>query len=33
MRDSKFKMEDGILNRGPTKGTYCVQYINENYFD
>ena len=32
-RDGPFPSEIGILNLHPSKGTHCVCYIKENYFD
>ena len=32
-RDGPFSTDVGIVNLHPTKGTHCVCYINENYFD
>ena len=33
LRDGPFKSDIGIVNLHPSKGTHCVCYINENYFD
>ena len=33
LRDGPFSSDIGILNLHPSKGTHCVTYINENYFD
>ena len=33
MRDDKFTTTSGIVNLHPTKGTYWVLYISNNYFD
>ena len=32
LRDGSFKIDVGIVNFLPTKGTHWVAYINENYF-
>ena len=31
--DGPFMSDIGIVNLHPSKGTLCVRYINENYFD
>ena len=33
LRDGQFSSDIGIVNLHPSKGTHCVCYINENYFD
>ena len=33
LRDGPFESDIGIVNLHPSKGTHCVVYINENYFD
>ena len=33
LKDSPFIFDVGIVNLHPPKGTHCVVYINENYFD
>ena len=33
VQDGPFESDIGIVNLRPTKGTRCVCYINENYFD
>ena len=33
LRDGPFSSDIGIVNLHPSKGTYWVCYINENYFD
>ena len=33
LRDWPFKSDIGFVNLHPSKGTHCVCYINENYFD
>ena len=33
LRDGPFSSDIGILNLHPSKGTHCVTYMNENYFD
>ena len=33
LRDAPFKSDIGIVNSHPSKGSYWVVYINENYFD
>ena len=33
LRDGPFESDIGIVNLHPSKGTHCVCYINENYFD
>ena len=33
LRDGLFRSDIGIVNLHPSKGTHCVCYINENYFD
>ena len=33
MRDDKFTTPSGIVNLHPTKGTHCVMFVNEFYFD
>ena len=33
LRDGPFNTDIGIVNVHPSKGTHCVCYINENYFD
>ena len=33
MRDDKFTTPSGIVNLHPTKGTHCVMFVNEYYFD
>ena len=33
LRDGPFISDIGIVNLHPSKGTYWVCYINENYFD
>ena len=32
-RDGPFEPNIGIVNLHPSKGSHCVFYINENYFD
>ena len=33
LRDGTFSSDIGVVNIHPSKGTYCVCYINENNFD
>ena len=33
LRDGPFESDIGIVNLHPSRGTHCVCYINENYFD
>ena len=33
LRDGPFEFNIGIVNLHPFKGSHCVCYINENYFD
>ena len=33
LRDGPFESDIGVVNLHPSKGTYWVCYINENYFD
>ena len=33
LRDGPFKSDIGIVSLHPSKGTHCVCYVNENYFD
>ena len=33
LRDGPFSSDIGIVNLHPSKGSHCVCYINENYFD
>ena len=33
LRDGPFSSDIGIVNLHPSKGTHCVCYINENFFD
>ena len=33
LRDGPFESNIGIVNLHPSRGTYWVFYINENYFD
>ena len=33
MRDDKFTTPSGIVNLHPTKGTHCVMFVTEFYFD
>ena len=33
LRDGHFENDIGIVKLPPSKGTYCVCYMNENYFD
>ena len=33
LRDGTFQTDVRIVNLQPSKGTHCVCYINENYFD
>ena len=33
LRDEPFSSDIGIVNLHPSKGTHCICYINENYFD
>ena len=33
LRDGPFGSDIGIVNLHPSKGTHCVCYKNENYFD
>ena len=33
LRDGPFSSDTGIVIFHPSKGTHCVCYLNENYFD
>ena len=33
LRDGSFESDIGIVNLHPSKGSHCISYIDENYFD